>query len=199
MRMKLLLCVTGSVACIKVFDLCELLCQSIPSLQVRIAATERSLHFFDSQDDRLKNCQVFSDKDEWSMWNSRGDPVMHIELRNWADLILVAPLDANSLAKVANGLCDNLVTCIIRACTKKHRVFFCPAMNTGMYESPLTQQHLDVLENVLGFVQIPVISKTLMCGEKGTGAMAEVATIVEVISKFISADEKSSEGLMCND
>ena len=45
------------------------------------------------------------------MWSGRGDPVLHIELRRWADLLLIAPLDANTLAKIAGGLCDNLLVC----------------------------------------------------------------------------------------
>lgn len=55
------------------------------------------------------------DEDEWHEWSQVGDPVLHIELRRWADVFVVAPLSANTLAKMANGLCDNLVTCIARA------------------------------------------------------------------------------------
>lgn len=52
---------------------------------------------------------------EWELWKKRGDPVLHIELRKWADFLLVAPLSANSLAKISNGLCDNLLTLVCRA------------------------------------------------------------------------------------
>lgn len=55
------------------------------------------------------------DEEEWREWRAVGDPVMHIELRRWADALVVAPLSANTLAKAAGGLCDNLLTCIIRA------------------------------------------------------------------------------------
>jgi phosphopantothenoylcysteine decarboxylase len=55
------------------------------------------------------------DEAEWHEWSKVGDPVMHIELRRWADVFIIAPLSANSLAKLANGMCDNLVTCIARA------------------------------------------------------------------------------------
>eukprot|EP00882_Tetradesmus_deserticola_P031716 GHRQ01035878.1.p1 GENE.GHRQ01035878.1~~GHRQ01035878.1.p1 ORF type:complete len:167 (-),score=6.84 GHRQ01035878.1:971-1471(-) len=55
------------------------------------------------------------DEAEWHEWSKVGDPVMHIELRRWADVLIIAPLSANSLAKLANGMCDNLVTCIARA------------------------------------------------------------------------------------
>lgn len=47
------------------------------------------------------------------MWTNRTDPVLHIELRRWADLLVIAPLDANTLGKIASGICDNLLVCII--------------------------------------------------------------------------------------
>jgi len=55
------------------------------------------------------------DDEEWHEWAAVGDPVMHIELRSWADCLVVAPLSANTLAKMAAGMCDNLLTCIVRA------------------------------------------------------------------------------------
>lgn len=57
----------------------------------------------------VEGVPVYTDEDEYSVWAGRGDPVLHIRLRDWADYFLVAPLSANSLAKMANGLCDNLV------------------------------------------------------------------------------------------
>ena len=55
------------------------------------------------------------DEDDWRSWKAVGDEVLHIELRRWADVLVVAPLSANTLAKVACGLCDNLLTCVVRA------------------------------------------------------------------------------------
>lgn len=54
-------------------------------------------------------------QDEWKGWHRMGDPVLHIELRNWADIIVVAPLSAHTLAKIATGMCDDPLTCCIRA------------------------------------------------------------------------------------
>lgn len=58
---------------------------------------------------------VSQDEAEWREWRAVGDPVLHIELRRWADVLVLAPLSANTLAKVAHGLCDNLLTCVVRA------------------------------------------------------------------------------------
>lgn len=55
------------------------------------------------------------DEEEWHQWQKKGDPVLHIELRKWADLLVVAPLSANTLAKLAQGLCDNCLTSVVRA------------------------------------------------------------------------------------
>ena len=53
------------------------------------------------------------EEEEWRDWSEVGDPIMHIELRRWADCLVVAPLSANTLAKLAQGLCDNLLTCVV--------------------------------------------------------------------------------------
>lgn len=55
------------------------------------------------------------DEEEWHQWQQKGDPVLHIDLRKWADLLVIAPLSANTLAKVAQGLCDNCLTSVVRA------------------------------------------------------------------------------------
>lgn len=65
--------------------------------------------------------------------------------------MLVAPLDANSLAKVANGICDNLVLSVIRAWDTQKPLYFAPAMNTCMWNNPLTYQHLKTLKELLLF------------------------------------------------
>lgn len=134
---KVLVGVTGSVAAIKIPELTEkLLCCPFVS-EVAIVPTETSLKFFEIQTiteigDKFPNkvLKVWRDADEWSMWNGRGDPVLHIDLGKWATVLIIAPLDANTLAKIANGLCDNLLTCVLRAWELKigKPVLFCPAM-----------------------------------------------------------------------
>ncbi|KAJ1963379.1 hypothetical protein IWQ62_003238, partial [Dispira parvispora] len=115
---------------------------------------------------------LYTDKEEWDLWNQKGDPVLHIELRKWADVFVIAPLDANTLGKLANGLCDNLLTSIVRAWdfTRKPCIV-CPAMNTYMWDHPFTSKHLGTLTQELGCQVIPPVRKTLACGDTGMGAM----------------------------
>ncbi|XP_072807093.1 phosphopantothenoylcysteine decarboxylase isoform X2 [Vicugna pacos] len=101
------------------------------------------------------------------LWKCRSDPVLHIDLRRWADLMLVAPLDANTLGKVASGICDNLLTCVIRAWDRSKPLLFCPAMNTAMWEHPITEQQVGQLK-AFGYVEVPCVAKKLVCGDQGT-------------------------------
>jgi phosphopantothenoylcysteine decarboxylase len=95
--------------------------------------------------------------------------------------MLIAPLDANTLAKLAGGLCDNLLTCILRAWDMTKPVIVCPAMNTHMWNHPLTSKHLDIIKNELHYTIILPIRKVLACGEDGMGAMASLKNILDSI------------------
>jgi len=204
---RILLGVTGSVAAVRTPNLYERLVQS--GHIVRVVATEPALHFFDASTlvptEEDPRGPVFRDRDEWGDARYvRGEPVLHIEFRKWADLLIVAPLDANTLAKFAMGLCDNFLTCIYRAWDFSQPVVLAPAMNTLMWRSPATLRHLrqifadaggaepggswtldeaaDVFARYApGVVLIPPQSKTLACGDVGMGAMAEVAVIAEAV------------------
>lgn len=81
-------------------------------------------------------------------------------------------------------MCDNLLTCIARAWDPRKPFLFCPAMNTKMWEHPITETQISTLKK-WGYVEIPVISKTLICGDKGLGAMAEVDTICEMVMRYV--------------
>ncbi|CDW58362.1 phosphopantothenoylcysteine decarboxylase [Trichuris trichiura] len=182
---NLLIGCTGSVASIKVPEIVDKIkesCSGSEKIEIRIVATEKSLTFFDSS---LLNVPIYRDSDEWNCWKRIGDPVIHIELRRWADAMVLAPLDANSLAKIANGLCDNLLTCVVRAWDSSKPLYFCPAMNTYMWNSPLMYKQMDTLKTLLGFREIPCIEKKLACGDNGLGAMASVAMIVSVVGSLV--------------
>lgn len=89
------------------------------------------------------------------------------QLRRWADVVLVAPLSANTLAKLSNGICDNLLTCLMRALdVKRTEVLVCPAMNTHMWDHPFTLRQLDILKT-LDYQVVGPIGKLLACGDLG--------------------------------
>ena len=94
--------------------------------------------------------------------------------------LYLAPLDANTLAKIANGQCDNLLTCVCRAWDFKKPIIFAPAMNTMMWEHPITDIQINTLKT-WGYTEIAPIEKVLMCKDKGKGAMAEPSTIVKTV------------------
>ncbi|XP_026167170.1 phosphopantothenoylcysteine decarboxylase [Mastacembelus armatus] len=179
--------VTGSVAALKLPLLVSQLRQ-LPGVDVRVVTTEHAKHFYNPEDVSVK---IYSDKDEWELWIQRSDPVLHIELRRWADLLVIAPLDANTLGKIASGICDNLLTCVVRAWDTSRPLLFCPAMNTAMWQHPITAQQVSKLKE-FGYLEIPCISKKLVCGDEGKGAMAEVSTIVSAIKQYVQKPDESS-------
>lgn len=182
---NILICCTGSVATIKLPLLIETLLEEISPIydvSVKFCLTEKAQHFCSKSE--IKSCIGYSDEDEWNCWKKRGDPVLHIDLSKWADILVIAPLDANTLAKLATGICDNLILCLARAWDLRKPFIFCPAMNTRMWEHPITASQISILKS-WGYIEVAPISKVLMCGDSGVGAMAEVQHIVSVVMEYI--------------
>ncbi len=180
--MKVLLGVTGSVAATLTPKLVEKLLAS--GLEVRVVVTEPALYFWDHEEDEV-NVPVKRDRDEWNRYfYSRDGKVLHIELREWADILLIAPLSANTLAKIANGIADNLLTCVARAWKIDRPVILAPAMNTEMWTHPITSEQLNKLKSWYPKLQIidPIVKK-LFCGTTDIGAMAGIDTITDAILK----------------
>ena len=93
---RILLAASGSVAAIKFGNLCHCFSEWA---EVRAVATKASLHFIDRAV-LPKDVILYTDEDEWTTWAKIGDSVLHIELRRWADIMVIAPLSANTLGKV---------------------------------------------------------------------------------------------------
>lgn len=203
---NILIGATGSVAAVRVPALFDAL--SAAGHAVKVVATRAATYFFDPAPLRE---HLTLDEDEWPGDRyTRGDEVRHIELRRWADLFAIAPLDANTLAKLAVGLSDNCLTCVWRAWDWGKPVVLAPAMNTLMWEHPFTRKHLKALAADFGAAHIPghfdvdtlidqmndraktlrvvpPISKQLACGDVGTGAMAEVPAVVDAVGVMLAA------------
>lgn len=182
-KANILLGVTGSVATIKA----KLLYDSLKErYNVRMVATESATKFLKTIEG-FDTSIVFRDADEWDNWQTVGDAVLHIELRKWATAFVIAPLSANSLAKIANGICDNLLTSVVRAWDYSRPLVLAPAMNTAMWSNPLTKKHLDSYSELMGSCvsMISPIEKRLACGDVGVGAMAEPGAILEHIGSLL--------------
>lgn len=168
--MNVLLGVTGSVAA-KLTRKMQTAIQN-KGHEVKIILTNSAKHFTD-----YGGC--YTDLDEWLSYTV-DDRVVHIELSQWADAFVIAPCTANTLAKLANGLCDNLLTSCARAWDYKKKMIIAPAMNTQMYLSVFTERHTKVLKE-LGVEFVDPQPKELFCGDVGIGALARIEDIVAKI------------------
>lgn len=180
----ILVAISGSVACIKINSL---ITELIKFAEVKIIATQAALTFINIAD-IPKEVKLFTDENESSNWKKIGDLILHIELRRWADMILIAPLSANTLSKISNGLADNLLTNVIRAWDFDKPLLVAPAMNTHMWNHPITKQQIDILESWHIKIIWP-ITKTLACGDTGIGAMAETVTILSQCLIYLNKNE----------
>ncbi|MCX6778860.1 MAG: phosphopantothenoylcysteine decarboxylase [Candidatus Magasanikbacteria bacterium] len=185
--MKILLGVTGSVAGVLTKKLVDALQDS--GHEVRVVLTRAAEYFVPR---KCLYVPVYDETDEWSKERyEKGDEVLHITLRDWADMLLIAPLTANTLAKLSQGRSDNLLTCIFLAWDKSKPVILAPAMNTKMWEHPVTRRNLKFLVSDLGgsgytICVLDPIAKKLACGEEGVGAMVDISTIVTNTNRFFS-------------
>jgi phosphopantothenoylcysteine decarboxylase/phosphopantothenate--cysteine ligase len=120
-------------------------------------------------------------KDDQGGWNN------HVELGLWADAMVIAPASANTLAKMANGICDNLLSAVYLSA--RCPVFFAPAMDLDMLQHPSTKSNIDRLIS-FGNHQIMPAFGELASGLVGTGRMAEPEEIVGVLNRFFSTDKR---------
>lgn len=160
-KKKVLWGLTGSVAS----KLKEKIALYDSIFEIQFIATHSTFPF-------LKDTNVLSDADEWADIST----VLHIDLIKWADYFVIAPCSANTLAKLANGICDNLLTCCARAWDFQKTIVVAPSMNTNMWNHPATQPHIKTLES-WGYKIISPQSKKLYCGDYGIGAMANIEDI----------------------
>ena len=203
---NVLLGATGSVAAVRVPALVEAL--TAAGHAVKVVATDAATYFFDPSE--IPPGVLFRDADEWPGERyTRDDEVLHIELRKWADLLVIAPLDANTLAKMAVGLCDNCLTCVWRAWDAARPVVLAPAMNTLMWTNPFTRRHLRSLAADAGAGHIPghldeaaliaqindrsktlrvvpPVEKRLACGDVGVGGLADVPDVVAAVNLMLA-------------
>ena len=178
---EVLLCVTGGIACYKTADLASKLVQA--GCGVNVAMTGSAGRFvtpltFQS----LVHRQVFT-----SMWQSSRDySPQHISLTESADLMIIAPATANILAKMANGLADDLVSCLALSASGECPILVAPAMNSRMWSAPATQANIARLRD-WGVQMLEPPEGYLACGTIGAGRMAQPEDILRRAAELLAA------------
>ena len=173
--MKILLGITGGIAAYKAADLASKLTGS--GAIVRTIMTESACKLITPACLQAVTGQAVYT----SMWAGSEDfKIGHIQLAEWADVTIIAPATADIIGKVANGICDDLLSTTLCACWDK-KVLLAPAMNSQMWANPIVQRNLAILQEQLKFKTVGPEAGRLACGTEGIGRMAEVLEIIEAI------------------
>ena len=176
---KVLLGVTAGIAAYKTAHLVRFFIKAGANVQVIMTPASKDFITPLTLSTLSKNPvhSTFYDKEEENeLWNN------HVELGLWADLFVIAPATANTLSKMANGMCDNLL--LATYLSAKSKVYFAPAMDLDMYQHPSTKSTLEKLQS-FGNIIIPAESGELASGLVGEGRMAEPENIVSFIENDI--------------
>ena len=182
---KIVLGVTGGIAAYKCVDLASRLRKK--GAEVHVILTRGAQNFVTETAMR----EISGNPVITSMWGEiHNYDVEHIALATLADVVLIAPATANVLAKAAAGIADDMLTTTVLA--TRAPIFFAPAMNSNMYENPVTQRNITTLQQ-RGWQLIPPASGHLACGTSGIGRMPEPAELVEVLENYFAGEGGSVE------
>lgn len=177
---KIIIAVTGSIAAYKTPELVRQFIKA--GAEVRVLITPAATQFVSPLAlQTVSKHPVYSNVNDGAAWNN------HVELGRWADAMIVAPCSANSLAKFAYGLCDNLVCAVYLSAICP--VFIAPAMDEDMWHHPSTKKNLEAVKTYGNHI-IPVAHGELASGLVGEGRMAEPQDIIAYISGFFNAEKQ---------
>lgn len=184
-KKRIVVGVSGGIAAYKACDLVSKL--SKKDYEVKVILTKHAEKFvskltFEALCHNYVETDLFDESNE--------DPIAHITLAKWADLMIIVPATANIIAKVTHGISDDLLSTTFLACNK-HKMI-CPAMNTQMYENPITQKNIQACKD-LGYQILDPVVGHLACNDTGKGKMIEPADIVEAIDNYFNTSNKLSE------
>ncbi|MDW0111834.1 bifunctional phosphopantothenoylcysteine decarboxylase/phosphopantothenate--cysteine ligase CoaBC [Sporosarcina saromensis] len=175
---KILVCVTGGIAVYKAVALVSKLSQA--GAEVRVIMTKSAMEFVTPL-----SFQVLSRNDVYFDTFDEKDSrvIAHIDLADWADLVIVAPATANAIGKIANGIADDMVTSTLLATTAE--VWIAPAMNVHMYEKKSVMRNIQQLHDD-GYQFIEPAEGFLACGYVGKGRLEEPEKIVELLKQHFA-------------
>ncbi len=182
-NLNILLGVTGGVAAYKAVDLASKL--TCAGTGVKTVMTEAACRLVRPKSfEAVTQSTVFT-----TMWSTPEEhQISHIALVDWADVVVVAPATANILGKIANGICDDMLSTTLCACwplVESGAVLLTPAMNNNMWANPAVQHNVKALEE-RGFQFIGPAEGRLACGAEGIGRMSEPKDILDAIEKIAS-------------
>jgi phosphopantothenoylcysteine decarboxylase/phosphopantothenate--cysteine ligase len=187
MKKNILLCVSGGIAVYKGAALTSKLVQA--GFHVKVIMTESATEFVTPLTfQALSRNPVFTDTFD----EKEPSVIAHIDLADWADLIIVAPATANIIGKLANGIIDDMLTTTISA--TKAPVWIAPAMNVHMYENPAVKRNIEVLYKD-GYRFVEPSEGYLACGYVGKGRLEEPETITSLVVDFFTLPHQLLKGL----
>ncbi len=183
---NVLIGITSSIASYKIYELIRLYKKT--NYNVKVVLTPNALNFVSP----LVLETLTNNKTYFEQFSKR-EEVEHINLADWADVFLVAPLSANSLSKFALGLCDNLLSSIFCAYLGSKKPILCaPAMNENMYNNPLIQGNLNILKTH-GVDIIEPETGFLACGYEGKGRLADIEKIYQNSLRLLYQNKKNNQ------
>jgi phosphopantothenoylcysteine decarboxylase/phosphopantothenate--cysteine ligase len=177
---NILIGVTGGIAAYKIPYLCRLFV--LGGDHVKVIMTENAAKFITPLTfEAITGNRVSIDDFEQLV-----DPVSikHIDLAGWADLFVLAPATANTISKIANGVCDNLLTSTVLAYNFRKPFLIAPAMNVNMYKNPIFQRNLEIVKGYGAYIVSPG-QGVLACGDEGIGKMAEPEQIYQIAKRSL--------------
>ena len=177
--MRVLLCVTGSIAAYKAADIASKLIKEgniVDTIMTKNACEFVAPLTFSTITKNNVYIDSFAPIEDYS--------VEHISLSKRADVVLIAPATANIIGKLANGIADDLLSTVLMAAHEKPTII-CPAMNTAMYESPAMKDNMAKLAE-RGYIFAEPAVGMLACGDEGKGRLADVGEIVELTKKTMA-------------
>ena len=181
--LNILLGVSGGIAAYKAVELARRM--SLAGAAIKTVMTTNACRFVQPMSfEAVTHSVVFT-----SLWRSPEDyNISHISLVEWADMVVVAPATANIIGKVANGICDEILSTILCVCWDKPTLL-APAMNEKMWTNPAVQNNVKAIRDI-GFELIGPEEGSLACGTKGLGRMSEPTDILEAAERIRSNIEK---------
>ncbi len=187
---NILIGITSSISAYKIYELIRLYKKN--DFNVKVITTPNALNFIsplviETLSENKIYCEQFKSRDD----------VEHISLANWADIFVIAPISANTISKLALGLADNLLSSVFCAYLGyKKPILLAPAMNTGMWENPIIQNHIETLKKYnCDFIEPQ--EGFLACGTKGKGRLAQIDFIYqETLRNLFQKKENNSKKIL---